>query len=109
MKSTYYEIHEGRMALIDCCTISGVVMVTRINTPPPLRQRGIATRLLRQCCADADAEGEVLELYVSPSGEMGSEDLAAWYTAHGFTAKPGGGHPHHMQRAPSKKDSPERS
>jgi ribosomal protein S18 acetylase RimI-like enzyme len=71
--------------------------ITRINVPYKYRGLGHGRELLRRITADADAEGATLELDVFPSGELGYEELEAWYRRNGFRYTDYG----HMRRRPN--------
>ena len=58
-----------------------VVEVSEVFVPEWHRRKGIASRLLRQVCDDADAHGKVLMLM--PDGD---DWLPAWYARFGFVA-----------------------
>lgn len=65
-------------------TQPGVFMINRINVPARFRNQGYGTKLLEMILEDADFENVVLILQVAPSGEMGPDELIAWYKRHGF-------------------------
>ena len=56
-----------------------VIEVSEVFVPEWHRRKGIASRLLRQVCDDADAHGKVLMLM--PGGD---DWLTAWYSKFGF-------------------------
>lgn len=106
MKTFYYEKLGFRTAVLDVNILSGKHIISRINTPMEFRGRGIGSRLLKRVCADADAEGIVLELFVSPSDGLDEDELHAWYSRHGFVSDPEVGK-FFMVRKPIQDSSPE--
>ena len=97
MKSTYFRrlgaVHLAVLDLSPMC-LPGMegMLIPRINVPryttpdgkQYFRGKGIATDLLDECVADADAEQVTLWLEVSPSDGLDYDQLVAWYTRHGF-------------------------
>lgn len=63
---------------------SSQYMITRINVPREHRSKGIASRLLKRITDDADEEGVVLLLEISPSDGLNYSQLLSWYTKCGF-------------------------
>jgi ribosomal protein S18 acetylase RimI-like enzyme len=59
--------------------------IHRINVPAPHRGKGIASKLLREICDDADSENLEVRLVVLPSGDLNFTDLYEWYGRYGFT------------------------
>ena len=56
-----------------------------VHVPAEARQRGEASALLRQLCAEADDENVMLILFVEPfDGGPDADVLARWYGRHGF-------------------------
>ena len=89
MKNFYFEeLGTCRLAVLDIIILCDKHIISRINTPRDYRGKGVASRLLKQACADADAEGITLELAVSPSDGLGDDALHAWYSRHGFVSVP---------------------
>src|SRR5215204_1801378 len=86
---TCYVIPEHR-AIADLCDggemgfKDHVRIITRVNVPVASRGRGIGTQLLKMILNDADAEGIVLVLEISPSDGLDFDQLEAWYRRHGF-------------------------
>lgn len=72
--------------------------ITRINVPRAARGRGLASKILDEIIADADAEGVELWLEVSPSDGLNYIQLVDWYKRHGFESRDGYGS---MRRRPS--------
>lgn len=64
-------------------------VITRISVLPPHRGKGIGRRLLQEILHDADAEGITLALEIQPSGGLDYDELAAWYSRHGFVDRGG--------------------
>lgn len=62
--------------------------LARINTPAKHRGKGIAGRLMREMCSEADAEGVDIYLGISPSGDLDLYELRAWYERLGFVQDP---------------------
>lgn len=93
LKLTYSETLADplRLAVIDMIPYADGLMITRINTPREHRRKGIATRLLRQLCTDADVFSQRTRLYlqVVQSGDMSERALTAWYKRYGFRDIPG--------------------
>jgi GNAT superfamily N-acetyltransferase len=58
--------------------------ISRINVPVGYRGQGFGTKLLKEITDDADKEGETLALEIIPSGDLGYDDLEAWYRRNGF-------------------------
>lgn len=64
--------------------------ITRISVLVPHRQKGIASKLLRQCLCDADIAGVTLSLEPIPTLESGEDlderraQLISWYEKNGF-------------------------
>lgn len=53
-----YEIDvDGRLAVLDYVRTDGAIILTRAETPPPLRGRGLASQLTRHALEAARAEG----------------------------------------------------
>jgi hypothetical protein len=44
---------------------------------------------MRECLADADAEGVTLYLWINAYGDMSEEQLSAWYKRCGFVEQEG--------------------
>ena len=89
MKIIYFEeLGPRHLAVLDIIILCDKRTISRINTPRDYRGKGVASRLLKQACADADAEGITLELAVSPSDGLGDDALHAWYSRHGFVSVP---------------------
>lgn len=87
MPNTFYEklSEPTRLAvldLVDYCN-QGLI-ITRINTPREHRGKGIAHKLLVECCDAADRHNITLWLEVQESDGLTSEQLVAWYKRHGF-------------------------
>lgn len=59
-------------------------VIHRINVPVQHRAKGYGSTLLKQICADADAEQVPLILAPEPSGGLPYEELVSWYMRHGF-------------------------
>ncbi len=59
-------------------------VINRVNTPRGHRGEGHARELMRECLADADAEGVTLYLTINAYGDMSEEQLSAWYKRCGF-------------------------
>lgn len=78
--------------------------LTRISVPPldfegrSLRGQGLARGIMQQILTDADKEGVVLILYISPGGGLTKRQLAAWYKRLGFTRN--SRFPHWLVRIP---------
>lgn len=89
MKYSYFDFgSRGIVDLAPNCLVepemTGGWMICRVNVPAPSRRQGIATRLIAEVLADADAEGEVLWLAVNAYGGMTKRQLIAWYKSLGF-------------------------
>lgn len=89
MKYSYFDFgSRGIVDLAPNCLVepemTGGWMICRVNVPAPSRRQGIATRLMAEVLADADAEGEVLWLAVNAYGDMTKRQLIAWYKRLGF-------------------------
>lgn len=83
--SRYKRLGGVALAVLDCVeTHPGVCMITRINTPAKFRGQGIASELLSQALACADAHGVVMTLSIHPSDGLDHDALDAWYRRHGF-------------------------
>ena len=88
MKSCFFD-SESR-AIADVCKYhpDGAkfdgYMITRINVPHEFRGCGLGSRLLREICDAADAEGQTLWLEIAPSGPLDYDALRAWYMRYGF-------------------------
>jgi len=65
------------------------LLINRVNTPFDHRCKGHARELMRECLADADAEGVTLYLHINAYGHMTYEQLAAWYERLGFENREG--------------------
>ena len=87
MKSCYVDYATHSIA--DVCTVfQGGLTITRINVPKAHRGQGHARKLLAEILTDADREGVVLLLEISPSDGLSWSQLEAWYTRHGFRRVP---------------------
>ena len=75
-----------------------VVEVSDVFVPEWHRRKGIASRLMQQVCADADAFGKVLMLMID-----GDDWLPAWYAQFGFVVIQN--NPILMARQPNRKDA----
>jgi hypothetical protein len=86
MKDCYsQQLYPDKIAVLDLCPRPlGGMVITRINVPEGYRGRGIASKLLRECLDDADAEGVILWLAISPSDGLSYQALRNWYKRHGF-------------------------
>lgn len=95
MKEVYLDLETRSIA--DLVEVSGdlqyhlgegltgtIWMITRINVPASARGTGTGSKLLRRILDDADEEGVVLVLGVSPSGGLGARELRQWYSRYGF-------------------------
>jgi len=81
-------------SILDCSSVldysdnpSPEVWIHRVSVLPKHRRKGIGTRLLKECCADADKEGITLLLSVEPDysdNGMTFPQLVEWYEKHGF-------------------------
>lgn len=83
MHSSFYKKLENpqRLAVLDLVDYYGKgLYITRINVPGEHRRKGIATELMKECCAEADKEKVTLWLEIFASGSMSYTDLADWYT-----------------------------
>lgn len=92
MKSSYSKIvGTMRLAVLDlspaCDEGMDGFIVNRVNTPHDHRGKGYARELMRECLADADAEGVTLYLWINPYGDMTYEQLSAWYIRCGFVVR----------------------
>jgi predicted GNAT family acetyltransferase len=58
--------------------------IVRVNTPERHRNRGLATRLMEEVCADADKEKVILYLGITASGPLDGKRLAKFYARFGF-------------------------
>jgi ribosomal protein S18 acetylase RimI-like enzyme len=90
MKLTYAEVlyDPPRLAVIDLIAYADGLLVTRINTPREHRRKGVATKLLRELCTDADRERTRLYLQVVPTADMNERALTAWYKRYGWREIP---------------------
>lgn len=87
MQSAYYEklAKPTGLAVLDLTDYYNEgLMITRVNVPMAHRGKGIASKLLRQCCADADQLGITLWLEIASSDGLSYDQLEAWYLRHGF-------------------------
>lgn len=121
MKSSYYrKLDPVSLAVIDLTdpetsrveftgpqVPSNTYMINRINVPRPWRGKGVASELLQECLADADAEEVPLILEVSSSDGLNWMQLHAWYTRYGF--KPHILGPSHLLRLPGVPITPART
>ncbi len=77
--------------LIPTCGVDGMdpegLIISRVNTPFDHRCKGHARELMRECLADADAEGVTLYLHINSYGHMTYEQLSAWYIRCGFEVR----------------------
>jgi len=85
-----------RGAILDVSPSHGVggmdpegFVINRVNTPHGHRGEGHARELMRECLADADAEGVTLYLWINAYGDMSEEQLSAWYKRCGFVEQEG--------------------
>ena len=62
--------------------------LTDIEVPENHRRQGIGNWLMHQICKDADNEKVTLGLQISGYGTMSDDNLARWYTDHGFAIEP---------------------
>lgn len=95
MRDTYYEKHELGLSVLDLQRIDVRLesyephdvrlLITRLNVAHRYRGQGVATRLMTECCADADREGETLWLECSPYPDTDPVRLRLLYERHGFT------------------------
>jgi len=87
MPSSYYEklVEPAGLAVLDLVDYYNEgLIITRINVPKPHRGKGIAHKLLTQCCDDADILGIDLWLEIQSSDGLSYDQLEAWYKRHGF-------------------------
>lgn len=97
MKACYSKILGPiRIAVLDVSHSYGVgdmdpegFVINRVNTPHDHRGKGHARELMRECLADADAEGVTLYLWINAYGDMNEEQLSAWYQRCGFVEQEG--------------------
>jgi GNAT superfamily N-acetyltransferase len=97
MRHSYSKILGSiRLAVLDLSpaegmegTVVGGLVINRVNTPHDFRGRGHARELMRECLADADAEGITLHLWINAYGDMSTKQLASWYERCGFVGKEG--------------------
>ncbi len=97
MKHSYSKILGAvRLAVLDLSPSEGVdgmdpdgLIINRVNTPHDFRGKGHARELMRQCLADADAEGVTLYLWINAYGDMTKRQLGAWYKRCGFVVRKG--------------------
>ena len=97
MRSIYAHRFPMHIAVLDCCEChipyTKGTLIPRINVPNQrdnngeylYRGRGIGTKLLKECIADADKEDVTLYIDVSPSDGLNKKQLTDWYMRHGFT------------------------
>ena len=85
MPSLYRHLSPVALAVLDSCDYYGEgEIITRINVPKAYRGQGHGTSLLREACANADANGVNLWLEISSSDGLDYYQLKAWYIRHGF-------------------------
>lgn len=97
MKTCYYKtLTPTKLAVLDICDAGGIegaapgdMWISRINVPEPFGQRSHGRDLLRECLADADAEGVTIHLTINAYGRLSHGDLAAWYRRWGFVENDG--------------------
>jgi len=87
MRSAYYDERTRSIVSLDPEQRPGGWTISRVSVLPPHRRQGIATRLMQEVLAAADAEGAVLYLEPIPTaGEDGPnrDQLIRWYEGFGF-------------------------
>lgn len=95
MKTSYYHQEDNRLAVIDLIDYSALVssqfpncppvfLVSRVNTPPAIRGRHIARKLLTRMAEDADHTKSVLILEPRPYPDTNMERLVRLYEKFGF-------------------------
>lgn len=98
MKTCYVDIEHRAIAdLIAPGELTPNWTITRINVPEKFRGNGLGSKLLDEILADADAEGQALQLEILPSGPLDYDQLEAWYKRRGFRRTVGG----YMKRTPA--------
>jgi ribosomal protein S18 acetylase RimI-like enzyme len=97
MKTCYVDTdHRAIADLVSPGELTRHWTITRINVPEQFRGNGYGSALLDQIIADADAEREVLQLEISPSGGLSFRQLEDWYKRRGFFVTDHG----YMKRVP---------
>jgi len=95
MKTSYSHLEDNRLAVIDLIDYTDIVshefpdtqkvyVVSRVNTPPAIRGRSIARKLLRQMIDDADSTTTVLILDPRPYPGTEMARLVRLYLQFGF-------------------------
>lgn len=86
MKNVYmHKCSPFKVAVLDCYEIEPkVFMITRLHTPEHFRKQGIATKLMQECCEDADRARITLCLFIVSYGDMDNHQLAKFYERFGF-------------------------
>ncbi len=99
MQTCYIDYeHRGIADLVKPGELTPNWTITRINIPEQFRGNGYGTALLQRILDDADDDGVILQLEVSPSGPLNYLQLVRWYSRHGFRHRPNG----YMRRLPNK-------
>jgi len=95
MKTSYHHLEDNKLAVIDLIDFTGIVdnqfpdlssiyLVSRVNTPPAIRGRRIARKLLRQMVDDADSTQTILLLHPQPYPGTELDRLLCLYQQFGF-------------------------
>lgn len=88
MKHRYFNMKTR--AIVECDPVVGIEVpepdrtwrICRVMSP--IKNKGYGSEVLRECLADADAEGIILTLEAIPYEYGRLEDLLRFYERHGF-------------------------
>jgi ribosomal protein S18 acetylase RimI-like enzyme len=83
----YHKLGTMHLAVLDVTPywVHPNYIITRISVPTLYRGQGHGRALLRELCADADAQQAHLFLEISASGPLDNDALFAWYERNGFS------------------------
>lgn len=101
MKTMYTMQEENNLAVVDVIDMTALAetrvkptkpmfLISRVNTPPAIRGRGLAQKLLTEVTADADRAKAVLMLFPQPYPGTDEAKLLRLYSKFGFETKSDG-------------------
>jgi GNAT superfamily N-acetyltransferase len=87
MNTSFYQKQDDppALAVIDLVSMGGnIMLLTRLLVPAPMRNKGVATALMKQMCAEADREYIHVYLEFLRYSGTNAERLRQLYTRFGF-------------------------
>lgn len=87
IQKTFSKIEGYRIALAEVSQMDNDpdwVYFNRLNVPPPMRGKGVATQLLTELTKWADANGINIYLDINPYGDLNLAQLVEMYGKFGF-------------------------